>query len=243
MSKLLKRYAEVLKEEDGIKIYKNPTKEEHAECLAISNNSVTITSDGSDVYEFPMSLGVGVASTNGVPTDSLVLDLYNSENAVVVYLNSKIKDADDIKNNLSSLSKLNLSGNETIEFNTDTFKPDGVDKTLFNNLTNESMTVSTFLSKDLSEVDNKSLEYLEAEVDDFSVMPQTVDRSYIRSVEDMAEKILEAYESASEELKTTVKSIANTFKSMIDDVVEQLPANEYENEIEELNDIAGAVIL
>lgn len=213
MSKLLKRYAEVLKEEDGIKIYKNPTKEEHAECLAVSNNSVTITSDGSDVYEFPMSLGIGVASTNGVPTDSLVLDLYNSENAVVVYLNSKIKDADDIKNNLSSLSKLNLSGNETIEFNTDTFKPDGVDKTLFNNLTNESMTVSIFLSKDLSEVDNKSLEYLEA------------------------------YESASEELKTTVKSIANTFKSMIDDVVEQLPANEYENEIEELNDIAGAVIL
>lgn len=243
MSKLLKRYAEILKEEDGIKIYKNPTKEEHAECLAMSDNSVTITCDGSDVYEFPMSLGVGIASTNGVPTDSLVLDLYGSENAVVVYLNSKIKDVDDIKSNLGSLSKLNLSGNETIEFNTDTFKPDGVDRTLFNNLTNEGMTVGTFLSKDLSEVDNKSVEYLEAEVDDFSIMPQTVDRAYIRSVEDIAEKILEAYESATDELKATIKGIANTFKSMVDDVIEQLPANEYENEISDLEEITDAVIL
>lgn len=243
MNRLLKRYAEILKEKDGIKIYKNPTKEEHAECLATSNNSVTIAYDGSDVYEFPMSLGIGVASTNGVPTDSLVLDLYDSENAVVVYLNSKIKDADDIKSNLSNLSKLNLSGNETIEFNTDTFKPDGVDKTLFNNLTNENMTVSAFISKDLSNVDDKTIEYLEAEVDDFSVMPQVVDRAYIRSVEDMAEKILEAYESATNDLKVTIKGIANTFKNMINDVIKQLPANEYENEISDLEEIANAVIL
>lgn len=140
-------HATITNNNEKIEIHKNPSEKEFRKILNSSDsNIIVMTSNGNDIYEFPLELGMDKAFNNGISKDDYIMSLQGNTKDLTIYTTKNVDTIDKIKMNLNKFEKFNLAGNETIKIDCDKYESNA-DKELFNKISQEKINVIDFLHK------------------------------------------------------------------------------------------------